>query len=105
MARIGNTADRSATATAAQNAAVSDQAMTGPASADPIGVPIQLTDIEIANARPNHAGSVRRCRRVNSATSNGPFAAPTTTTAARTTRIEPANGRTAIAAALMRIAA
>src|SRR5207249_1412281 len=80
------------------------QAITGPASAEPTGVPSQLTDIEIANARPNQAGSVRRCRSVNSATSNGPFAKPTANITANTTVIDAAKGKTAIAAALNTIA-
>jgi len=60
MATTGNRAESNATTAAAHNAASSDHAMTGPANAEPMGVPIQLTDIEIAKARPNQAGSVRR---------------------------------------------
>src|SRR5438093_470464 len=104
IVRNGKTAESRATAAAAHRAASSDHAITGPASAEPTGVPSQLTDIEIANARPNQAGSVRRCRSVNSATSNGPFAKPTANITANTTVIDAAKGKTAIAAALNTIA-
>ena len=55
-----------------------------PAIAEPIGNPAKLSAIETANARPIHSGSVRRCRTVNSVTSNGPVATPRTTIAAAT---------------------
>jgi len=67
-------------------------------------VPIQFTDIEIAKARPNHARSVRRWRSVNRPISNGPFASPATIITSRTTMIEVAKGRTAIAAKLITMA-
>ena len=37
---------------------------------------MKLSDIETANARPSHAGSVRRCRKVKRTTSNGPVDKP-----------------------------
>src|SRR5450759_1786155 len=103
-ARSGNAAAASAAMTAAQSATFNDQPISGPASAAPMGWPIQLTDIDTANARPNHAGSVRLCRSVKSPMSKGPLARPKMTIATTTTGNAVAKGSKAIAAALTRIA-
>ena len=70
--------------------------MSGPAAAEPIGPPTMFSAIETANTRPNLAGSVLRCRSVNSATSNGPLTNPIANIASATTITELASGKKAI---------
>src|SRR5579859_2766279 len=103
-ATSGRKADTRLIATATHSAPFSDHPISGPASAEPTGWPTQFTDIDTAKARPNHAGSVLRWRRVNSAMSNGPLATPTTITATATTASDVAKGSRAIAIVLATIA-
>src|SRR4029077_11199403 len=101
---IGKTAAKAHAATAAHSAAFNDHAMSGPATAEPIGLPTELSDIETAKARPNHAVSVRRWRSVKRPMSNGPVARPRMMIAAPTTTRLGASGRMAVARVAMRMA-
>src|SRR5205807_1491928 len=62
--RMGKTAETSAAATAAHRATSSAWPISGPARAEPMGLPTELRAIDTANARPNHIGSVRLWRSV-----------------------------------------
>ena len=79
---LSRTGSASAAATAASDEAgpiairiapSSDPPAIAPARPEPIGKPRKLNDIDTAKARPIQAGSVRRWRRVNIATSSGPL--------------------------------
>ena len=102
---MGNTADTSAAATAAHSATSSDRPISGPARADPMGLPTELRAIDTANARPNHMGSVRLWRSVNNPMSNGPMARPNSAIAIATTSRFGDSGRSAVATVATRIEA
>ena len=74
--RAARTAATRQATTAMTIASSIDAAPTNPPIAAPIGKPAKLKDIETANARPIQAGSVRRWRTVNIATSIGPLTRP-----------------------------
>src|SRR5260370_2539697 len=77
---MGRWADQRLEAAAFQRAACTESAINGPASAEPIGLPSELSDIDTANARPNQAGAARPWRNVKTPMSNGPAARPTRVT-------------------------
>src|SRR5437867_6660056 len=100
MTSIGNRAAAAVHAAAIHTAPLSDHAISGPAIAEPTGPPSMFKDTDTAKTRPNRAGSDRLCRSVRKEMSNGVSTSAIATSAAPTTKTDPASGTTAMTAAM-----
>src|SRR5690349_14657655 len=76
MARSGTAQPAMAIAAASASASGIERSSTGPASAEPTGMPAKFRLIETAKTRPNQRGSVRRWRSAKRPMSIGPAARP-----------------------------